>query len=55
MTRNSFQAWADWYGRAHGFIVTPYANWVMMERDNFEAQQVFTVQGVQSVCELCGG
>ena len=47
--RNSFQKWADDYARAFGFIVRPFANWVILERDG-QPIEVMSVRGVQDLC-----
>lgn len=51
--RNRFQKWADDYGRAFGFLVTPRHNWVELHKDG-ERFECFTVQGVQDTCAKAG-
>lgn len=51
---NSFQKWADDYGRAHGFHVEPIANWVTlydMRAENPQPIECMSAQGVQKACE----
>ena len=47
---NSFQKWADWYGRAHGFLVLPCGNWVRMSKGGKDFGAVMSVQGVRALC-----
>ncbi|ODT60974.1 MULTISPECIES: hypothetical protein [Paracoccus] len=50
MTMNSFQKWADDYGRAHGFIVLMTGNWVTMLKDDL-SEVCHSAAGVQAVCD----
>ena len=48
---NSFQKWADWYGRAHGYVVIPHGNWVILSKDG-EFNERMSVSGIQRLIEL---
>lgn len=47
---NRFQKWADDYARAHGWQVTPHANWVILAKDG-ESHECMSAAGVQARCQ----
>lgn len=48
-TLNSFQTWAKFTAEPYGFIVTPCANWVWLER-NGHKEELMSERGVNLAC-----